>query len=195
MARAAGLPGLYLVAEVSDLLGRGPRYTDVDAAGFDAGVYMRLPARRTRADVLRMRVGRKLGRPEIYPHDPEFRPAPAGISDRLLPCVYPNWDNTPRSGTRGLAVTGSSPEVFGHHVRQAVATLQHRPAAERLLWVKSWNEWAEGNYLEPDLEHGHAWLEALHHGLTERSTLATQPARVITPTHALSPTDGGVAHG
>ena len=69
------------------------------------------------------------------------------------------------------------------------------PAAERLLWVKSWNEWAEGNYLEPDLEHGHAWLEALHHGLTERSTLATQPARVITPTHALSPTDGGVAHG
>jgi lipopolysaccharide biosynthesis protein len=191
MARAAGLPGLYLVAEVSDLLGAGPRYTDVDAAGFDAGVYMRIPARRGRADVLRMRAGRKLlRRPEVYPHAPDFQPAPAGISDRLLPCVYPNWDNTPRSGRRGLAVTGSTPELFGRHVRQAVATLQDRPADERLLWVKSWNEWAEGNYLEPDLEHGRAWLAALHDGLQERSTLATEPAHVLTgDVHALAAAD------
>jgi len=196
MARAAGLPGLYLVAEVSDLLGRGPKYTDVDAAGFDAGVYMRIPARQTRADVLRMRLGRKLGKPEIFPHAPDFEPAPAGISDRLQPCVYPNWDNSPRSGSRAVVVTGSSPELFGRHVRQAVATLQDRRPAERLLWVKSWNEWAEGNYLEPDLEHGHAWLEALRDGLTGTSTLATTPARVLTP-HPLAtpaPTDG-VAHG
>jgi lipopolysaccharide biosynthesis protein len=134
MARAAGLPGLYLVAEVSDLLGAGPRYVDVDAAGFDAGVYMRIPARRTQADILRMRFGRKvLHRPEVYPH-----------------------------------------------ATQAVATLTDRPAAERLLWVKSWNEWAEGNHLEPDLEHGHGWLQALHDGLTASSTLATEPARVLT---------------
>ena len=44
-------------------------------------------------------------------------------------------------------------------------TLQDRPAQERLLWVKSWNEWAEGNHLEPDLVHGRAWLEALRDGL------------------------------
>lgn len=63
--------------------------------------------------------------------------------------------------------------------------------------MKSWNEWAEGNYLEPDLEHGHAWLEALRDGLRGTSTLATEPARVLTPTHGLgrtAPTDG-VAHG
>jgi lipopolysaccharide biosynthesis protein len=181
MARAAGLPGLYLVAEVSDLLGAGPRYVDVDAAGFDAGVYMRIPARRTQADILRMRFGRKvLHRPEVYPHATDFVPAPAGISERLQPCVYPNWDNTPRSGRRGLAVTGSTPELFRRHVTQAVATLTDRPAAERLLWVKSWNEWAEGNHLEPDLEHGHGWLQALHDGLTASSTLATEPARVLT---------------
>lgn len=39
--------------------------------------------------------------------------------------------------------------------------LGDRPMQERLLWIKSWNEWAEGNYLEPDLEHGHARLRVL----------------------------------
>ncbi len=167
MARKAGLPGLYLVAEISDLLGLGPRYTGVDAAGFDAGVYVRLPVRRTRADVLRMRAQRKLLRwPEVYPHSP--RPALSTLeSDRIHPCVYPNWDNTPRSGRRGLAVTGSTPEVFRTHVADAVASVAHRPADERMLWVKSWNEWAEGNHLEPDLDHGHAWLEALRDGLRD----------------------------
>ncbi len=165
MAVAAGLPGLYLVAEISDLLGAGPTFTDIDGAGFDAGVYMRIPARRRPVDVLRMRAGRKfLRRPEVYPHDPAFAPSPV-VSDRIQPCVYPNWDNTPRSGRRGLAVTGSTPEVFADHVRQAVATLDGRPAQERLLWVKSWNEWAEGNHLEPDLEQGHGWLQALQAGL------------------------------
>ncbi|HEY0260587.1 MAG TPA: glycoside hydrolase family 99-like domain-containing protein [Lacisediminihabitans sp.] len=166
MARAAGLEGLYLVAEVSDLLGGGPRYASLAEDGFDSGVYVRLPARQTGFDVLRMRVGRKLGAPERYPYSTD--PAiwdPVRHNPRLQPSVYPNWDNTPRSGNRGLVLTGSLPEKFGHNVHTAASTLAERPPQERLLWIKSWNEWAEGNYLEPDLEHGRAWLEALKRGL------------------------------
>ena len=44
-------------------------------------------------------------------------------------------------------------------------TIRDRPEEERLLWVKSWNEWAEGNHLEPDLRDGRGWLEALRDGL------------------------------
>jgi len=166
MARQAGLAGLYLVAEASDLLGRGSRYGKAEADGFDASVYMRLPVEVNRASTLRMRVARKTLRgPEIWPY-----------SDRIInnyprdphvqPCVYPNWDNTPRAGRRGLAVTGATPKRFQRNVEDAVALLADRPSQERLLWVKSWNEWAEGNHLEPDLRDGHGWLKALRAGLT-----------------------------
>ncbi|WP_198954734.1 glycoside hydrolase family 99-like domain-containing protein [Kineosporia sp. R_H_3] len=166
MARSAGLPGLYLVAEVSDLLGEGPRYSDSELHGFDAGVYVRLPAQVTTTTRLRMRARRKLlGHPERYPHARTLPTPPDGLGGTLHPCVYPNWDNTPRSGARGLVLERSSPEIFADHVREATArTLDRRPE-ERLVFVKSWNEWAEGNYLEPDLEHGHGYLAALEANL------------------------------
>lgn len=165
-ARQAGLDGLYLVAEVSDLLGRGAAYRRAEADGFDASVYMRLPVEVTPARTLAMRARRKLlGGPEVWPYSGDVvRTYPD--DPHLQPCIYPNWDNTPRARRRGLVVTGASPELFERNVRAAVDRLQSRPPQERLLWVKSWNEWAEGNHLEPDVEHGHAWLAALRSGLT-----------------------------
>ena len=32
------------------------------------------------------------------------------------------------------------------------------PPDERIVLLKSWNEWAEGNYVEPDRQHGTAYL-------------------------------------
>ena len=174
MARSAGLPGLYLVAEVSDLLGRGVRYSRIAEDGFDAGVYVRLPAVTGPLPTLRMRARRKLLRhPERYAHAPHLAAPPGHLAHRLHPCVYPNWDNTPRSGRRGLVIEGSTPEIFARHVRDAVSVAARRPAGERLVFVKSWNEWAEGNYLEPDLDGGHGHLialrDALGDGVTEEA--------------------------
>lgn len=166
MARKAGLGGLYLVAEMSDLLGRGAAYRTGAVDGFDASVYMRIPARVSRSTTLRMRVRRKLrGGPEVWPYADDIAGCHPQGAD-IQPCVYPNWDNTPRSGRRGLALTGATPDKFQRNVEAAVALLQDRPVQERLLWVKSWNEWAEGNHLEPDLREGHGWLKALRAGLT-----------------------------
>ncbi len=81
------------------------------------------------------------------------------------PCIVPNWDNTPRSGTNGLVLQGSSPELFAHQVAKAVRITRHLPDERRFVFLKSWNEWAEGNYLEPDLEHGRRYLEVLRDGL------------------------------
>jgi hypothetical protein len=37
----------------------------------------------------------------------------------------------------------------------------HVPVEEKLVFLKSWNEWAEGNHLEPDLKFGRGYLEAI----------------------------------
>ncbi len=168
MAQRAGLPGLYLVAEVSDLLGRQPVYRTADEDGFDASVYVRIPAEITKWTVLRMRALRFAfrGGPETYRYSDTISQAWM-TGERVQPCVYPNWDNTPRSGRGGLAITGATPEKFRRNVQDAVELLSPRPAQERLLWVKSWNEWAEGNHLEPDRVHGRGWLEALAEGLSQ----------------------------
>ena len=72
------------------------------------------------------------------------------------------WDNTPRRGANGIVVTKASPTRFHRALSDAVTwTEQRHQPAERLLWVNAWNEWAEGNHLEPDLQSGRAYLEAV----------------------------------
>jgi hypothetical protein len=168
MARAAGLPGMYLIAEVSDLLGYGPTYVDVRPDGWDAGVYVRLPARQDRQSVARMRLRRKTrGGPEVFPYDVNRAEVPSVVRPDVLPCVYPNWDNTPRSARGGVVLSGSSPDRFAQQLRGAMTELSGWNGEERLLFVKSWNEWAEGNYLEPDQEFGSGWLDSLRGVLAE----------------------------
>ena len=167
-AEQAGLPGLFLVAEVNDPLGRAT-YADPFRAGFDGGVDLRLPARQARRDVTAMRVLRKLGMPEMYRYTgaPQLRPA-IDPAKPIFPSVMPGWDNTPRSGRHGVVVHGATPERFATHVKAAVENLNSMPASQRLLFVKSWNEWAEGNHMEPDQRYGTAFLEALRSGVGGR---------------------------
>ncbi len=77
------------------------------------------------------------------------------------PCVMPNWDNTPRSQTRGYVLHKSTPDLFRIHLRDALNLVEPREPEERVIFVKSWNEWGEGNYLEPDQKFGHDYLNVI----------------------------------
>ena len=39
--------------------------------------------------------------------------------------------------------------------------IAHKEKEKRIVFLKSWNEWGEGNYMEPDLKFGRGYLEAL----------------------------------
>lgn len=163
-ARAAGLAGLHLVG-VSH---REERW-DPRARGLDASTMQALPKRDGRIPRRYLSTKLKLAlqgnehQLTIWDYD-EFAPSLLR-SNRPdwcdYPLVLPNWDNTPRTGIRGLVLQDATPERFRGVLREAVARVAAHPPDERIVFLKAWNEWAEGNYVEPDQRWGRRWLEVI----------------------------------
>lgn len=84
-----------------------------------------------------------------------------------FPTLIPNWDHTPRTGAVGNVLNHSTPALFGEHAKTVFEKVKEKPAEDRIVFLKSWNEWAEGNYMEPDLTFGHGYLEALDRAIRE----------------------------
>lgn len=85
----------------------------------------------------------------------------------VYPSLIPNWDHTPRSGGNGYLLTDSTPRLFEEHVRNTLHILSAKPTEHQICFLKSWNEWGEGNYVEPDLKYGCGYLEALRNAVIE----------------------------
>lgn len=78
-----------------------------------------------------------------------------------FPMVLTGWDNTPRSGKRGVVLENNSPLIFQKQLKLAIDFLHQNNNKENFLIVKSWNEWAEGNILEPDIKNGDSYLNEI----------------------------------
>jgi hypothetical protein len=87
--------------------------------------------------------------------------------EKVYPSIYPNWDTTPRMGTGGTVLNNSTPKLFKKHVGRILKMVGHKNEENRVVFLKSWNEWAEGNYLEPDLKFGKEYIIALANSLKE----------------------------
>jgi len=87
--------------------------------------------------------------------------------ENWYPTIIPNWDHSPRSGRRGNIFINSNPVAFKKHVKQVLETVKEKKPDHRIIFLKSWNEWAEGNYIEPDLKFGRGYLEALKSAIDE----------------------------
>lgn len=82
-------------------------------------------------------------------------------NEKQIPCVFPNWDNTARSGNKAMIFKNANPEAWKIHLENSVNELLKYPSRPQILVIKSWNEWAEGNYLEPDRKYGYQWLQVV----------------------------------
>ena len=76
----------------------------------------------------------------------------------VIPCINPDFDHSPRSGIAAQILTDSTPDKWAQLCLIASEHVSHLPQQERLLFIKAWNEWGEGNYLEPDRRWGKQYI-------------------------------------
>lgn len=80
--------------------------------------------------------------------------------------AMPSWDNTARRQDASEIFLNATPESYERWLRRLVEqTRWYQPPEERWVFINAWNEWAEGNYLEPDRKFGHRYLEATRDAL------------------------------
>jgi lipopolysaccharide biosynthesis protein len=159
MARQGGIKDLYLV---------GIEYNPWKCTdGFDAQVAIGQVAGSVASNGtwrIRRYFRKLLGFPQnIYSYKKIYKDllVPDVEQEHIHPSVVPNWDNSPRSAKRGVIYHNSTPELFREHLKTAIRQISSKRYETRLIFVKSWNEWAEGNHLEPDLKFGKKYLEVL----------------------------------
>ncbi len=83
------------------------------------------------------------------------------LEENIFPCIFPNWDNTPRCQKNGTVLVDCTPQLFKILFESELEKILHRPFERRVIFIKSWNEWAEGNYLEPDQVYGKQYLDVM----------------------------------
>lgn len=74
-----------------------------------------------------------------------------------------SWDNTARKAlSGGLVFHGFTPATFKKWLKDIILESKKiHTASENIVFVNSWNEWAEGSHLEPDMKYGYAFLQVV----------------------------------
>ena len=153
--RAAGLPGVHIMSCEGEIVGE-QALKDALAAGIRgfalynypyAGTDMKGPGRYMEATYAHMTEQGE----RIWKH------WGAVTGGRFWPTVMPGWDRRPWLRDKDLVRTGSTPDLF----RDALTRARQHVNGDRVVMVEAWNEWGEGSILEPSVEHGFAYLDAL----------------------------------
>ncbi|MGO8871867.1 MAG: glycoside hydrolase family 99-like domain-containing protein [Acidimicrobiales bacterium] len=152
-AQGLGLPDLYLCWV--DGFGRpegGPeRY------GFDATVgFVPFSGQQLFAPVESLRTHRVLD----YESAAASRLSEPPPSWKHFPSVMVGWDSTARHPGSATIFENATPAAFRNWLERTVASVDHVRPEENYVFLVAWNEWAEGNHLEPDQRYGRAFLEA-----------------------------------
>ena len=188
LAAASGLPGIYFVAFANstttvkrkedgtiirvmpDLNGCAKVYQDILSLGFDginsngkslAEMLFNGRNKRLVEMALRKMFSKMPPKRWDYAKVMPYAFAPEDSWENIYPSIIPQWDHSPRLGNGEGIYVNSTPENFRRHVEHALRVIEGKPLEHRVLFLRSWNEWGEGNYVEPDLKYGHGFLDAI----------------------------------
>ena len=180
-AKEAGFPNIYIVGNVPDV---SQEKTKILAKGFDALVYnrvsssfhynyyMRFSFFKRKIYLLRKRIKtlfygipmNALDYNKFYP----FFVTDQEREDDILPQMVPQWDHSPRSNNKASVIFyNSSPKSFYNHARICLNMIKKKPKTKQIIILKSWNEWAEGNYMEPDLLNKKGFIKSLRKAIKD----------------------------
>jgi len=163
LALENGLKGIWFVGQTVSV-------EDINShlkIGLDAVNVIRMTSFLSKLTVLERLINRFkysfLKRPRVFEYSKIIKYF-SGVEDfieNVYPTIFPNWDHSPRSGKEGLVFNNSNPTLFDKHIKDVITSVAEKTSDNRVVFLKSWNEWAEGNYMEPDMKYGLGYLETL----------------------------------
>lgn len=95
------------------------------------------------------------------------------LPEKTYPSLFPGWDNSPRKKKNALIYLNNTPAAYKKWLLSIIERFEPFGKEENFVFINAWNEWAEGNHLEPCVKWGSAYLEATQEALNETETSAT----------------------
>jgi lipopolysaccharide biosynthesis protein len=91
-----------------------------------------------------------------------------GFIKDVYPGITPMWDNSARRKEHPFILHNSTPEKYVTWLKHIKINYPWHTVPENFLFINAWNEWAEGNHLEPCQKWGTQYLEATQETLLEK---------------------------
>jgi hypothetical protein len=156
------LDGLYLIADNTDASSEHAHYFD---AYTRSNHLFKARNRDNPISYIKEKLTRKFGCKQLGPFCYNYNQLVVENyieqnDAKYIPSVFTGWDTTPRHQKRGTILKGFDVATFNRHLTTIKNTLKKREDVNKIILIKSWNEWAEGNLLEPDNVFGYQLLEA-----------------------------------
>lgn len=178
-ARERGFPDLYLIAVESVREAVDPATIGFDACMDFQPNWRRLPPRIKPSIVSRVAGSFGFSDTRAYTGNKIYdynRLVAKSLSQnpvfyKRYSCVVPMWDNSARRAEKAAIFINSTPETYGHWLYRAVSGFVPYSTDENFVFINAWNEWAEGNHLEPCQKWGNSYLEATKSAIAKAEQL------------------------
>lgn len=91
----------------------------------------------------------------------------SGFKQDCYPAITPMWDNSARRKINFFILHNTSPDKYKVWLKHIKDNYPWDKMPEPFLFINAWNEWAEGNHLEPCQKWGKGYLEATKEIITD----------------------------